>query len=67
MKNVSGSNRVGQNQKAWNIPVYLILIYTVLVCKFKTHGLVGCFRLFIVATDCPSERRPQKTVICYGG
>ena len=29
--------------------------------------LVGYFRLFIVATGCPSERRPQKTVICYGG
>ena len=27
----------------------------------------GCFRLFIVATGCPSERRPQKTVSCYGG
>ena len=24
------------------------------------------FRLFIVATGCPSERRPQKTVSCYG-
>ena len=23
------------------------------------------FRLFIVATGCPSERRPQKTVSCY--
>ena len=27
----------------------------------------GYFRLFIVATGCPSERRPQKTVSCYGG
>ena len=25
------------------------------------------FRLFVVATGCPSERRPQKTVSCYGG
>ena len=25
------------------------------------------FCLFIVATGCPSERRPQKTVSCYGG
>ena len=25
--------------------------------------LIGYFRLFIVATGCPSERRPQKTVI----
>ena len=25
------------------------------------------FRLFMVATGCPSERRPQKTVSCYGG
>ena len=24
------------------------------------------FCLFIVATGCPSERRPQKTVSCYG-
>ena len=27
------------------------------------HGIV-CFRSFIVATGCPSERRPQKTVSC---
>ena len=27
------------------------------------QSLVGYFRLFIVATGCPSERRPQKTVI----
>ena len=27
----------------------------------------GYFILFIVATGCPSERRPQKTVSCYGG
>ena len=25
------------------------------------------FRLFIVATGCPSERRPQKMVSCYEG
>ena len=25
------------------------------------------FHLFIVATSCPSERRPQKTVSCYRG
>ena len=25
------------------------------------------FRLFIVAIGCPSERRPQRTVSCYGG
>ena len=25
------------------------------------------FRLFIVATGCPTARRPQKTVSCYGG
>ena len=31
------------------------------------HAWVGYFRLFIVATGCPSERRPQKTVSCYGG
>ena len=29
--------------------------------------LIDYFRLFIVATGCPSERRPQKTVSCYGG
>ena len=28
---------------------------------------VGYFRLFTVATGCPSERRPWKTVSCYGG
>ena len=28
--------------------------------------LIDYFRLFIVATGCPSERRPQKTVNCYG-
>ena len=26
----------------------------------------GYFCLFIVATSCPSERRPRKTVSCYG-
>ena len=32
------------------------------------HGpLVDYFCLFIVATGCPSDRRPQKTVSCYGG
>ena len=29
--------------------------------------VVDYFRLFIVATGCPSERRPQRTVRCYGG
>ena len=29
--------------------------------------IIFVFRLFIVATGCPSERRPQKTVSCYGG
>ena len=28
---------------------------------------IDYFRLFIVATGCPYERRPQKTVSCYGG
>ena len=30
--------------------------------------LVSHFRFFffIVATDCPSERQPRKTVSCYG-
>ena len=28
--------------------------------------LVGYFRLFIVATGCPSERLPQRTVSSYG-
>ena len=27
---------------------------------------VGYFRLFSAATSSPSERRPQKTVSCYG-
>ena len=29
--------------------------------------LIDYFRLFIVATGCPSEQHPQKTVSCYGG
>ena len=29
--------------------------------------LIDYFRLFIVATGCPSERRSQKTVSCYWG
>ena len=33
----------------------------------KGLGLVGYFRLFIVATGCPSERCPQKMVSCYEG
>ena len=33
----------------------------------KTTDLIDYFRLFIVDTGCPSERRPQKTVSCYGG
>ena len=28
--------------------------------------LVGYFHLFVVATGCPSERCPRKTVSCYG-
>ena len=28
---------------------------------------IGCFRLFMVTTGCPSERRHQKTISCYGG
>ena len=27
----------------------------------------GYFCLFIIATGCPSEQRPKKTVSCYGG
>ena len=30
-------------------------------------GFSDYFRLFIVATSCPSERRPKKTVSCYVG
>ena len=32
-----------------------------------SHRLIGYFRLFIVATGCPSERRTQKTVIVVTG
>ena len=28
---------------------------------------LSSFRLFIVASGCPSERRPRKMVSCYGG
>ena len=33
----------------------------------KKKSYFDYFHLFIVATGCPSERRPQKTVSCYGG
>ena len=35
--------------------------------KYEIKDLAGYFRLFIVATGCPSEQRPKKTVSCYGG
>ena len=35
--------------------------------KYNRQIQFDYFRLFIVATGCPSERRPQKTVSCYGG
>ena len=38
-----------------------------LQCKMNQMFGFGYFRLFIVATGYPSERRPQKTVSCYGG
>ena len=39
-----------------------------LVLTFDVNDICfGYFRLFIVATGCLSERRPQKTVSCYGG
>ena len=54
------ANITGQNQLA---RMYrLILFYSL-----HTKDLIDYFRLFIVATGCPSERRPQKTVSCYGG
>ena len=42
------------------------------IANAEPHSSVGSvqsgyFRLFIVATGCPSERRPQMTVSCYGG
>ena len=33
----------------------------------ETELLIDYLCLFIVATGCPSERRPQKTVSCYRG
>ena len=33
----------------------------------KLLRLIDYFRLFTVATGCPSERRPQKTAGRYGG
>ena len=33
----------------------------------KVFWLVGYFRLFIVATSCPSERSRQKIISGYGG
>ena len=32
----------------------------------ENDWLIDYFRLFIIATGCQSERRPQKTVSCYG-
>ena len=32
----------------------------------RVVGYFDYFRLFIVATGCPSERRLQETVSCYG-
>ena len=42
----------------WITLVLLVVCWTV---------KVPYFRLFIVATGCPSQQRPQKTVKCYGG
>ena len=42
-------------------------IPTELIGWFGSYFFFYYFRLFIVATGCPSERRPQKTVSCYGG
>ena len=48
-----------------------ILSDDVLVCLTRlflcTYDYFVCFRLFIVATSYPSERRPQKKVSCYRG
>ena len=38
------------------VSTFVILLLNILFCYFH---------LFIVATCCPSERRPQKTVSCY--
>ena len=37
-----------------------------LLCNTRSY-LDGYFCLNMVATGCPSQRRPQKTVSCYGG
>ena len=42
-------------------------IVSISVSKSSGISFVGYLRLFIVATGCSSERRPQKTVCCYGG
>ena len=34
--------------------------------SFEKGWSIGYFRLFIVASGCPSERRPKKTGSCYG-
>ena len=43
--------------------VYLIYMWGTYLGAIR----LDYFRLFIVATGCPSDRRPQKTVSCYGG
>ena len=58
------------------LPVYLGFLgipvirqkRAVLINLFAVNDVkcFGYFRLFIFATGCPSERRPQKTVSCYG-
>ena len=42
------------------------LIFEIWLCS-SNRFLIDYFRLFIVTTGCPSERRPQKTVSCNGG
>ena len=47
--------------------IYVARIFSKSSYRLKIGILIDYFRLFIVATGCPSERRPQKTVSCYGG
>ena len=43
-----------------------LMRYKVSAIKYCHEILFVCFRLFIVATCCLTERRSQKTVSCYG-
>ena len=50
-----------------NISTFVCVCMGMYFDRVYLRELIDYFRLFIVATGCLSERRPQKTVSCYGG